>query len=65
MTRAMLLEHGETLGCLKCTRVRTQRPAAGTRCSDECRRRFEEMARAQGDPRMVRACQGSTSTWRS
>eukprot|EP00969_Alexandrium_andersonii_P170373 7533006-Alexandrium_andersonii.AAC.1 len=30
ITQAMLEEHGYTSGCLKCTRVRERRPAAGT-----------------------------------
>eukprot|EP00969_Alexandrium_andersonii_P282287 12480552-Alexandrium_andersonii.AAC.1 len=42
-------EHGYTAGCLKCTRVRERRPAAGARHSEECRTRFETLLRASGD----------------
>eukprot|EP00969_Alexandrium_andersonii_P275036 12155605-Alexandrium_andersonii.AAC.1 len=37
VTQAMLEEHGYTAGCLKCSRVRERRPAAGTRHSEERR----------------------------
>eukprot|EP00969_Alexandrium_andersonii_P253600 11208342-Alexandrium_andersonii.AAC.1 len=53
----MLEEHGYTANCLKCSRVRTQRPAAGTWHSEECRARFESILRANNDPRMARADQ--------
>eukprot|EP00969_Alexandrium_andersonii_P076307 3364377-Alexandrium_andersonii.AAC.1 len=51
----MLEEHGYTAGCLKCTRVRERRPAAGTRHSEECRARFETLLRSIGDASMARA----------
>eukprot|EP00969_Alexandrium_andersonii_P216595 9566788-Alexandrium_andersonii.AAC.1 len=51
----MLEEHGYTANCLKCSRVRTQRPAAGTRHSEERRARFEAILRASNDPSVVRA----------
>eukprot|EP00969_Alexandrium_andersonii_P217438 9604511-Alexandrium_andersonii.AAC.1 len=53
----MLEEHGYTAGCLKCSRVREQRPATGTRHSGECRARFETLLRALrlGDASMARA----------
>eukprot|EP00969_Alexandrium_andersonii_P316641 13989198-Alexandrium_andersonii.AAC.1 len=53
----MLEEHGYTANCLKCSRVRTQRPAAGTRHSEDCRARFEAILRASNDPSMARAGQ--------
>eukprot|EP00969_Alexandrium_andersonii_P345942 15292287-Alexandrium_andersonii.AAC.1 len=36
-TQSLLEEHGYMAGCLKCTRVRERRPAAGTRHSEERR----------------------------
>eukprot|EP00969_Alexandrium_andersonii_P098988 4367366-Alexandrium_andersonii.AAC.1 len=51
----MLEEHGYTAGCLKCTRVRERRPAAGARHSEECRARFEALLRSLGDASMARA----------
>eukprot|EP00969_Alexandrium_andersonii_P104766 4622469-Alexandrium_andersonii.AAC.1 len=51
----MLEEHGYTAGCLKCSRVREHRPAAGTRHSEERRARFENIFRAAGDESMARA----------
>eukprot|EP00969_Alexandrium_andersonii_P338687 14969363-Alexandrium_andersonii.AAC.1 len=51
----MLEEHGYTAGCLKCSRVRERRPAAGARHSEECRARFESRLRAVGDASMARA----------
>eukprot|EP00969_Alexandrium_andersonii_P077105 3399632-Alexandrium_andersonii.AAC.1 len=51
----MLEEHGYTAKFLKCSRVRTQRPAAGTRHSEECCARFEAILRANNDPSMERA----------
>eukprot|EP00969_Alexandrium_andersonii_P036400 1595429-Alexandrium_andersonii.AAC.1 len=53
----MLEEHGYTANCPKCSRVRTQRPAAVTRHSEECRARFEAILRANNDPSMARADQ--------
>eukprot|EP00969_Alexandrium_andersonii_P101295 4468607-Alexandrium_andersonii.AAC.1 len=50
----MLEEHGYTAGCLKCTRVRERRPAAGTRRSEERRTRFEALLRSLGDASMAR-----------
>eukprot|EP00969_Alexandrium_andersonii_P276122 12205129-Alexandrium_andersonii.AAC.1 len=55
LAKELLEEHGYTAGCLKCTRVRTQRPSAGTRHSEECRARFEAILRAAGDASMARA----------
>eukprot|EP00969_Alexandrium_andersonii_P296985 13124255-Alexandrium_andersonii.AAC.1 len=49
----MLEEHGCTVGCLKRSRVRERRPAAGTRHSEECRSRFEGILRASGDANMA------------
>eukprot|EP00969_Alexandrium_andersonii_P175506 7761067-Alexandrium_andersonii.AAC.1 len=51
----MLEEHGYAAGCLKCSRVRERRPAAGTRRSEECRARFEGILRAAGDANVARA----------
>eukprot|EP00969_Alexandrium_andersonii_P246233 10881143-Alexandrium_andersonii.AAC.1 len=51
----MLEEHGYTAGCLKRSRARERRPAAGTRCSEECRARFEALLRASGEASMARA----------
>eukprot|EP00969_Alexandrium_andersonii_P323341 14286050-Alexandrium_andersonii.AAC.1 len=51
----MLEEHGYTAGCLKCSRVRERRPAAGIRHSEERRARFEGLLRAAGDACMARA----------
>eukprot|EP00969_Alexandrium_andersonii_P245325 10842384-Alexandrium_andersonii.AAC.1 len=53
----MLEERGYTAGCLKCSRVRTGRPSAGTRHSEDCRRRCENLLREAQDPRMLRADQ--------
>eukprot|EP00969_Alexandrium_andersonii_P293587 12976982-Alexandrium_andersonii.AAC.1 len=53
----MLEEHGHAANCLKCSRVRTQRPAAGTRHSEEGRARFESILRANNDPSMAGADQ--------
>eukprot|EP00969_Alexandrium_andersonii_P142695 6308606-Alexandrium_andersonii.AAC.1 len=55
LTRELLEEHGYSAGCLKCTRIRTQRPAAGTRHSEACRMRFESILRAAGNASMARA----------
>eukprot|EP00969_Alexandrium_andersonii_P148541 6565833-Alexandrium_andersonii.AAC.1 len=51
----MLEEHGCTAGCLKRTRAREHRPAAGARHSEECRARFEALLRASGNASMARA----------
>eukprot|EP00969_Alexandrium_andersonii_P009240 404673-Alexandrium_andersonii.AAC.1 len=51
----MLEEHGYAAGCLKCSRVREQRPAAGTRHWEERRARFEALLRASGDASVARA----------
>eukprot|EP00969_Alexandrium_andersonii_P100132 4416176-Alexandrium_andersonii.AAC.1 len=51
----MLEEHGYAANCLKCTRVRTQRPAAGARHSEERLARFEAILRANDNPSMARA----------
>eukprot|EP00969_Alexandrium_andersonii_P025403 1109825-Alexandrium_andersonii.AAC.1 len=51
----MLEEHGYTAGCLKCSRARERRPAAGTRRSEERRARFESLLRAAGEASMARA----------
>eukprot|EP00969_Alexandrium_andersonii_P319145 14098084-Alexandrium_andersonii.AAC.1 len=51
----MLEEHGYAAGCLKCSRVRERRPAAGARRSEECRTRFESLLRVAGDASMARA----------
>eukprot|EP00969_Alexandrium_andersonii_P014737 644230-Alexandrium_andersonii.AAC.1 len=51
----MLEEHGYTAGCLKCSRVRERRPAAGTRHSEECRSQFKSVLRAAGDASVARA----------
>eukprot|EP00969_Alexandrium_andersonii_P289646 12802409-Alexandrium_andersonii.AAC.1 len=51
----MLEEHGYTANYLKCSRVRTQRPVAGTRHSEDCCARCEAILRANNDPSMVRA----------
>eukprot|EP00969_Alexandrium_andersonii_P031799 1389880-Alexandrium_andersonii.AAC.1 len=51
----MLEEHGYAANCLKCSRVRTQRPAVGTRHSEERRACFEAILRSNSDPRTVRA----------
>eukprot|EP00969_Alexandrium_andersonii_P315239 13926757-Alexandrium_andersonii.AAC.1 len=51
----MLEEHGYAAICLKCSRVREQRPAAGARRSEECRTWFESLLRAAGDASMARA----------
>eukprot|EP00969_Alexandrium_andersonii_P252795 11172243-Alexandrium_andersonii.AAC.1 len=51
----MLEVHGYTAGCLKCSRVRERRPAAGTRRSEERRSRFEGILRAARDVSMARA----------
>eukprot|EP00969_Alexandrium_andersonii_P344970 15249038-Alexandrium_andersonii.AAC.1 len=53
----MLGEHGYIADCLKCSRARTQRPAAGTRHSEECRARCEAILCANNDPSMARADQ--------
>eukprot|EP00969_Alexandrium_andersonii_P121684 5380010-Alexandrium_andersonii.AAC.1 len=51
----MLEEHGYTAGCLKCSRARGRRPAAGARHSEERRARFEGLLRMLGDASMARA----------
>eukprot|EP00969_Alexandrium_andersonii_P222797 9840316-Alexandrium_andersonii.AAC.1 len=51
----MLEEHGYTAGCLKRSRARERRPAAGARHSEECRARFEGLLWALGDDSMARA----------
>eukprot|EP00969_Alexandrium_andersonii_P303305 13408212-Alexandrium_andersonii.AAC.1 len=51
----MLEEHGYAAGCLKRSRVRERRPAAGARHSEERRARFEGLLRALGDASMARA----------
>eukprot|EP00969_Alexandrium_andersonii_P318310 14060422-Alexandrium_andersonii.AAC.1 len=51
----MLEEHGYAAGCLKCSRVRERRPAAGTRHSEERRAWFESLLRAAGEASMARA----------
>eukprot|EP00969_Alexandrium_andersonii_P242048 10689990-Alexandrium_andersonii.AAC.1 len=51
----MLEEHGYTAGCLKCSRARERRPAAGARHSEERRSRFEGVLRASGDASVARA----------
>eukprot|EP00969_Alexandrium_andersonii_P111841 4939513-Alexandrium_andersonii.AAC.1 len=51
----MLEEHGYAAGCLKCSRVRERRPAAGTRHWEECRARLEGLIRALGDASVARA----------
>eukprot|EP00969_Alexandrium_andersonii_P169669 7500432-Alexandrium_andersonii.AAC.1 len=53
----MLEEHGYTAGCLKCPRARSGRPSVGTRRSEDCRRRFENLLREAQGPRMLRADQ--------
>eukprot|EP00969_Alexandrium_andersonii_P005216 227029-Alexandrium_andersonii.AAC.1 len=53
ITQSMLEEHGDTAGCVKCSRVRERRPAAGARRSGECRARFEGLLRALGDASMA------------
>eukprot|EP00969_Alexandrium_andersonii_P353788 15440697-Alexandrium_andersonii.AAC.1 len=50
----MLEERGYMANCLKCSRVRAQRPAAGARRSEERRARFEAILRASNDPSMAR-----------
>eukprot|EP00969_Alexandrium_andersonii_P030225 1318253-Alexandrium_andersonii.AAC.1 len=54
-TREFLEDHGHAAGCLKRTRVRTQRLAAGTRHSEACHARFEASPRAAGNASMARA----------
>eukprot|EP00969_Alexandrium_andersonii_P299075 13221540-Alexandrium_andersonii.AAC.1 len=49
----MLEEHGYTAGCLKRTRVRERRPAAGTRHLEERRARFEALLRSIGGASMA------------
>eukprot|EP00969_Alexandrium_andersonii_P240118 10599933-Alexandrium_andersonii.AAC.1 len=50
----MLEERGYTANCLKRSRVRTQRPAAGTRHSGE-RRAPSAILRANSDPSVALA----------
>eukprot|EP00969_Alexandrium_andersonii_P040735 1785636-Alexandrium_andersonii.AAC.1 len=51
----MLEEHGYTAGCLKRSRVRERRPAAGARHSEERRARSEGLLRALCDASVARA----------
>eukprot|EP00969_Alexandrium_andersonii_P121592 5375346-Alexandrium_andersonii.AAC.1 len=51
----MLEEHGHAAGCLKCSRLREHRPAAGARHSEERRARFQALFRASGDASTARA----------
>eukprot|EP00969_Alexandrium_andersonii_P278688 12317739-Alexandrium_andersonii.AAC.1 len=53
--RAMLEEHGCAAGCLRCSRVRERRPAAGSARSEECRARFETLLRGSGGASAARA----------
>eukprot|EP00969_Alexandrium_andersonii_P251729 11125232-Alexandrium_andersonii.AAC.1 len=60
VAKSMLEEHGYAAGCLKCSRVREQRFAAGTRRSEERCSRFEGLLRAAGDASMARADERTT-----
>ena len=71
ITRSDLEKWGYSLGCRRCSRVHNGKSGHGVRHAPECRRRIEERAREEGDPRVTRAIArkrklryGPDATWR-